>query len=256
MLIPYVGYSFSLGILTLLVFGILQWLHIPAGNIVDWFIGIASFWWLVAIVTIPWNIYFEAREVLVEAATSQEKGLTVDSQKTNYVNMLARWSLIGAIALHCISAVTLYILAATGISVVGYVSSGATLLLTALRPAVRGYQYLATRLAMIRQEIKYPREDVLELRRRLVAIEENIKKLIAKTDLKEPDSPLSQIKTATQENRQNLANLGATLEQTEARNQAEHKRILRESQNAIAQLTEDSEVLNHVREIIRFFKSA
>lgn len=256
MLIPYVGYSFSLGILTLLVFGILQWLHIPAGNIVDWFIGIASFWWLVAIVTIPWNIYFEAREVLVEAVTSQEKGLTVDSQKINYVNMLARWSLIGAIALHCISAVTLYILAVTGISVVGYVSSGATLLLTALRPAVRGYQYLATRLAMIRQEIKYPREDILELRGRLIAIEENIKKLIAKTNLKEPDSPLSQIKTATQENRQNLANLGVTLEQTEARNQAEHKRILRESQNAIAQLTEDSEVLNHVREIIRFFKSA
>ena len=45
----------------------------------------------------------------------------------------------------------------------GYVSSGAALLLTGLRPALRAYQYIATRLSMIRQQIKYPREDVCEV---------------------------------------------------------------------------------------------
>ncbi|MGB3694825.1 MAG: hypothetical protein WA865_11430 [Spirulinaceae cyanobacterium] len=256
MFIPYFGYSFGLGFLVLCVFGILQWLHIPAGNLADWLIGIASFWWLIAIATIPWNIYFEAREVLVEANTSQEKGLTVEPQKTSYVKKLVRWSLIVAIALHFLSAVTLYILAAAGISVVGYVSSVATLLLTALRPAIRGYQYLAARLAMIRREIKYPREDVLELRQRFTIIEEQIRNLTSKTDLKQANSPLSQIKSDTQENRHNLNKLRATLEQLEARNEVEHQRLLRESQSAIAQLTEDSQVLNHVREIIRFFKAA
>ncbi len=256
MLVPYFGYSFGLGIFTLFIFGILQWLHIPAGNLVDWLIGIASFWWLIAIVTIPWNIYFEAREVLVEADTSRERGLTVEQPKLNYVKKLARWSLVGAIALHFLSAVTLYILAATGISVVGYISSAATLLLTVLRPAIRGYQYLAARLVMIRREIKYPREDVLELRQRFTIIEETIKNLIRKTDLEQTNSPLSIIKSDSQENRHNLANLRATLEQLEARNELEHQRILRESQNAIAQLTEDSQVLNHVREIIHFFKAA
>jgi BMFP domain-containing protein YqiC len=150
-----------------------------------------------------------------------------------------------------LSGIGLYTLAATGISAVGYVSSGATLLLTALRPAIRAYQYLAVRLSMIREQIKYPREDVVELRVRVSNLEANVAIIREKLDT-EANIQQQEVKITRQE----LARLKALLEKLEAKNQVEHETLSQEAQNAIAQLTEDSQFLNHVREIIRFFKTA
>lgn len=69
----------------------------------------------------------------------------------------------------------LYTLAITGISVVGYVSSGAALLLTILRPAIRLYQYLVLRLSMVRREFLHPCEDIIELRNRFGDLEKMLK---------------------------------------------------------------------------------
>lgn len=256
MFFNYISFSISFGILILLIFGILQWLHIAAGNLVDWVIGIASFWWLIVIVTVPWNVYFDAQEVIVEAATSKEKQIPVDERQLNYVEKVSRWSIVVAIALHFLSAIGLYTLAATGISAVGYVSSGATLLLTALRPAIRAYQYIARRLSLIRQQIQYPREDVVELRYRFNIVEATVKRLEEEINLENPNSLLAKQQQESQQTRQELGRLKALLEQLQAKNQVEHEQLSRESKNAIAQLNEDSQFLDHVREIIRFFKTA
>jgi hypothetical protein len=256
MFFNYIGFSLFWGVLMLLVFGILQWLHISAGNIIDWLIGIASFWWLIVIVTVPWNIYFDAQEVIAEAAISQDKDIPVDLKQFNYVKKISRGSIIVALVLHILSAIGLYLLAITGISPVAYVSSGATLLLTALRPAIRAYQYLAMRLSRIREQIKYPREDVVELRDRFKVVENTVKELQEKFDESKSDSWVSNQQKEWQEIRQSVANLKAVLEQFKAQNQVEHQQLTKDSQNAIAQITEDGQFLNHVREIIRFFKTA
>ena len=251
----YVGLSIGLSILVLIVGGIVQWLNISAGSLIDWLIGIASFWWLLVIVTIPWNIYFDARETLTEAQVSKEKGLEIEGKQVNYVQKVARWSIFGAIALHFISALALYLLAATGISNVGYVSSGLTLLLTILRPAIRGYQYLTAKLSSIKKEIKYPREDAIELRNRVKTIETALENLENRLDTANPDSLVSKQQQQTQENRHQLARLKALLEEFEAKNKVAHEQLSREAKNAIAQLNEDSQFLGHVREIIRFVKT-
>ncbi|MGE5658933.1 MAG: hypothetical protein ACM37W_20250, partial [Actinomycetota bacterium] len=111
----FAGFSAGAAILLLLIFSILQWLHIPAGSFIDWIIAIAAFEWLLLIVTVPWNIHFEAKAVLAEAAESTQKGIAVDEKQVKYVTILARRSLWVAIALHLISAVVLYTLALTGI---------------------------------------------------------------------------------------------------------------------------------------------
>lgn len=166
MYLNYLRFGFGLAILLVLAFGGLQWLHIPAGSFLDWIVGIASFAWLLVIVTVPWNIYFEAKEALADAAVSTERGIRIDDKQVEYIKVIVQRSLWVIIALHLLSAIGLYTLASTGISAVGYVSSGAALLLTALRPAVRTYQYFSTRLAMIRQQFNYPREDIVEFRSR------------------------------------------------------------------------------------------
>jgi hypothetical protein len=256
MFFNYISFSIGLGIFMLLAFGILQWLQIPVGNLVDWLIGIASFLWLLAIVTIPWNIYFDAQEVTAEAAISKEKRISFDEKQLNYVKKVSRWSILVALALHILSAIGLYWLAAAGISAVGYVSSGATLLLTALRPAIRAYQYIAVRLSMIRQQIKYPREDVIELRDRFNNLEVTVKRIEEQLDTENPHSLVAKQQREWQETRQELGRLRAFLEQLQAKNQVEHEQLSQEAKSAIAQLTEDSQFLNHVREIIRFFKTA
>lgn len=250
--------SFNLGLVTLvlLTYGILQWLHIPAGSFIDWVIAVAIFEWLLAIVTVPWNIHYEAKAVLDEAAMSTQKEIAVDAKQVEYARVVAKRSLIVAIALHLLSAAGLYILAATGISVIGYISSGAALLLTALRPAVRTYEYLAARLAMIRQEFKYPREDIWELRNRFSTLEQTVQRLEEQLDPEEPYSWVSTYQRFQDETRQELARLTASLEELRATNETQHQRLSREAQNAIAQLSTDGQFLDHVREIIRFFKTA
>ena len=243
-------------VVVLAAFGLLQWLHIPAGNFLDWVIGGASFWWLLVIVTVPWNVHFQAKEVLAEAAQSKEKGIPVDEKQVKYVTVLAKRSLWVAIALHLFSTVGLYTLAATGISTVGYISSGAALLLTILRPAIRAYEYLYARLAMIRQEWKYPREDIVELRDRFSILEQKIQSFEEQLNPEQSYSlPATQQRFA-EETRRDLARIAANLEELRATNQSEHERLGREARNAIAQLSTDGQFLDHVREIIRFFKTA
>lgn len=256
MVFNFIGFSIGLVVLVLASFGVLQWLHIPAGSLIDWVIGAASFWWLLVIVTVPWNVHFQAKEVLAEAAVSVEKGTVVDEKQLKYVGILAKRSFWVAIALHVFSAVGLYTLAATGISAVGYISSGAALLLTALRPAVRTYEYLAARLAMIRQEFMYPREDIGELQGRFSTLEATVKRLEEQLDPEEPYSWIATQQRFQGETRQELADLGALLEELRATNEVQHERLSREAKQAIAQLSTDGQFLDHVREIIRFFKTA
>ena len=57
----------SLGLVLLLplVYGLLQWLQIPAGHFIDRLIGAPSFEGLLIITTAPWNIYFYGKEANV-----------------------------------------------------------------------------------------------------------------------------------------------------------------------------------------------
>lgn len=252
----FIGFSVGLVVLMLVAFGVVQGLNVPAGNFIDWVIGAASFWWLLVIVTVPWNIHFDAKEVIAEAALSTEKGIAIDEKQVKYAKVIANRSFWVAIALHFLSAAGLYTLAVTGISAVGYVSSGAALLLTALRPAVRTYEYLAARLSMIRQEFQYPRQDIWELRNRFDNLEYAVKQLEAQMNPEDPYSFVATQQRSGDETRKELARVNATIEELRATNQADHERLSREAKNAIAQLTADGQFLDHVREIIRFFKTA
>ena len=240
----------------LLGFGIFQWLHIPAGNFLDWIIAGASFWWLLVIVTVPWNIHFQAKGVLAQGEQSRKKQIPVDETQIKYVQVLAKRSLVLAIGLHLISALALYILAITGISTVGYLGSGAALLLTGLRPAISAYQYLSGRLRMIREEFNYPREDIVELRHRMETVEATVTDLAQQLNPDNSHSLPNKQQRNEEETRKALARINANIEELRATNQKEHEGLSTEARQAIAQLSTDGQFLDHVREIIRFFKTA
>ncbi|MCP4610067.1 MAG: hypothetical protein GY845_15270 [Planctomycetes bacterium] len=243
-------------VLVMLTFVVLQWLRLPVGRFIDWLIVIVSFWWLLVIVTFPWNIHFQARKVLVEAAKSVENNIPVKQKEILYVKRWVKLSLIIAIALHLLSAIGLYALAFAGISAVGYIGSGVALLLTALRPVIRAYQYLASRLAAIQRELHYPRQDVVKLRQDVKQIAKQVESLETQLDTKNKHSWAAQQQANLAGLNQELERVRIALNELHTANQTEHNRLSREAEHAIAQITADGQFLDHVREIIRFVKTA
>ncbi len=96
----------------------------------------------------------------------------------------------------------------------------------------------------------------MELRDRFEALETTVKQMEEQLDPEEPYSWVATHQRYREETRKDLARLGASFDQLQAQNDAEHQRLAREAQQAIAQLTTDGQFLDHVREIIRFFKTA
>ena len=241
---------------TILAFAVLSWAKVPVGSFTDWVSGLLAFFWLLAIVTVPWNIYFKAKAVLSNAQPTRERGLPVDDRQVAYVRKLAGLSFWVAIGLHLASAIVLYVLARTGVVRIGYIASVIALMLTVLRPSISAYDYLAARLHAIGQSWVYPREDVVELRGRVVAIEASLNSVRADLDPQRPDSLLSTERAFAQETRRQVVAAGADLEAFHASNAEDHERLAQEARSAISQLTTDGQFLDHVREILRFFKSA
>lgn len=253
---PYIIYNFALVLLVFTAFAAFRWLGVPAGQFIDWAVGVVSFWWLLAIVTVPWNVHFQARETMAQGVYSLRRGLEVVDREVAYVGRVARWSLAAAVALHLLSAAGLYALARFGVSPVGYVASGAALLLTLLRPSVRAYEYLRARLADIRREFLYPREDVLELRKHVSTLEHRLVSLELHTNPVTPGSWAAEQKQLLKATRDELTRLAAEHRAHVAESVAEHERLSRATEHAVAQLSTDGKFLEHARELVRFFKEA
>jgi hypothetical protein len=252
----YVGYCFGLTLLTILIFAALRWLNIPSGHFIDWIIGTVTLWWLLVIVTVPWNVYFEARGVADEAAHSASIGIHLDAKQLKYVNDVSRNALIVAIALHIVSAAALFALSAAGVTAVGYIGSGAALLLTILRPSVRTYEYLWEKLLSIRHRVKYPREDVVELRERANTLERKVESLERELNPAEPHSFAANETRTREEIKVRLQTVAAEQNRLRDENEREHERLAHDAQNGIAKLSADSQFLDHVREIVKLIKSA
>ncbi|NJK36008.1 MAG: hypothetical protein HC919_14320 [Oscillatoriales cyanobacterium SM2_2_1] len=251
----FVSWLVGAALFFLAVYGLLGWLNVPAGNVTNWLAIAGIFIWLLVIATVPWNIHFGAREVLSEAEVSRERGIPLEGSKLSYARMLAQRSLGVAIALHLITATALYVWAVNGIGAIGYTGAMAALLLTVLRPTIRFYEFLLKRLAQLRQGITYPREDVVELRGRVISLEQ---KIIALEDQFAEDNPNSFTVRQRQFQERVLSDLAAlrvAQSNLEAQQRSDLIKISQESQAAIAQLSEDSRFLGQVRELIRFFKS-
>ncbi len=238
------------------VYGVLSWFQLPIGGLGDWVAGAAIFLWLLTIATVPWNIHFQAREVIVEAEQSRERGIPVDRVKVDYARMLARRALLVAIAVHLATAAGLYLLGLSSLGTLGYIGAIAALLLTVLRPLLRFYQFLVFRLRSLLQEVTYPREDIVALRSRVSHLESQLEQLHQRLDESNPYSYAAKQIAFQEKTLSELAHLRTSYRDLEARQAADAVRLSQEAQQAIAQLSEDARFLGQVRELIRFVKQA
>lgn len=252
----FVGSLIGIALLAGLAYACLGWLGVDVGSLTEWGIGLLVLWWLIVVVTLPWDLYFKARGILDDTTKSRAQGLTVADQDVAYVRRWARLSLGLAVALHLVTAAGLYLLSQHGIGRIGLFGAGAALLLMALRPAGRAYEYLLARLTSIGHETRFPRDDVLDLRQRLEAAERAVKQLEHELDLKHDCSWAGQVASAAEALAAKVEGQRAALEDLRQANDDAHRRLAREAEQATARLTEDARVLSNVRELVRFFKEA
>ncbi len=247
---------FSITIFVLLTFGVLHYMQVSAGTLIDWVVGIAIFWWLMIIVTLPWNMHFAAKEVLVQAKQSEEKDIKVNVADVAFAKKLSKRFFWLAIILHLASAIILALLAYFDITNLGYFSAVAALLLTILRPAIRLQEYIAARLSLITQEMKYPREDIMELRTKFYDWESRLNTIEYQLNTGERDSFAAAQSRLSSSLEKEMKELRANLEKLRAKNESDHDQLGRKAENVIAKLSEDAQFLNQAREIIKFFKQA
>jgi hypothetical protein len=247
-----------LGLVALSALGWLLWRMLEGTAVpsLDWVIGLVTLLWLLVIVTVPWNIHFQAREVLVDVHESRKRGIAVDDDKASYAALWVQRSLAIAIGLHAATALILLWVAVSGVSIIGYFGAAASVLLTFARPIMRGYLYLRTRLTTIRTEIRYPHEDVAELKLIVKQVQDDIAEIKRHLDVSDANSWAARQDAVISESHAELERLRVALDDLRQANKLDHERISRDAQNAMAQVMGDAAIVNHVREIVRFFKQA
>ena len=253
------GFLLSLVLLTGMVFLTffgLQLLHVSTGRLVDWLVGVAVLWWLAAIIILPWDAHFAALDVVEQARDSRANGIVVDDETVAFARRVASRFKALAIGLHLLTAAGLVALAYFRVVPLGYTAAIAALALTVVRPAQRAYEHLATRLRNLGQQIRYPREDVAELRSRVQALETALESVEHTLDTDRENSWAHQQTLALAALRHTLDRLDGRLEELTRQNARDHEAMARQTTTEIAKLSEDARFLNQVRELIRFVKEA
>lgn len=230
--------------------GWLQW-PVAVSPGLDGVIGFFTLLWLYFVVTVPWNILFQAKQLLFEVQVSQQRGIKTDPEAVAYAQRWARMALWAALALHVLTAAVLSVAAYSGVGLIGWLGAGAAILLTLLRPGLRAYTHVRDRLNRLTREVELPREDAMELRRRVHGLEQQLATLTER-----------QAETAQQTQHRIEAIETRATQAADAHNtltehvRLELVRIEREAQNTISKVLGDAAVVGHVRELVRFFKAA
>jgi hypothetical protein len=249
------NFFISVVVLTLITFGILSFNDLPTGELIDWIVGFTSFLWLIVIVTVPWNAHFKAREVLDDAEISKRKDILVVDETLNFAKKIAKRSLTVAVLLHLASAIALYLIAYFNISEVGIFAALAALLLTFLRPSVRFYEYLNQKLGNIKQEFRYPREDLNEMLNKVEDLKFRLENVEGDLSTEEDvDSWKKQINKDLVLLHKKSENQEIKLSNLKEDTHSEFAKVREEQAEKFAKVTADSKVLDAVREIGNFVK--
>lgn len=167
----YVSMFWSLVFLALIGVGIAALFHVRAHTLIPAAVILASLYWLLVITTVPWNLYFRAREVRAAIGDSREREIPVAEGREGEVRRLEGRLLRLAVAGHVASAlVTAGVAWLTG-HVAGYYVAGFYLLSTVVRPMVAYFGYLRARIGSLLKEVAFPRDDVAALKERVLELE-------------------------------------------------------------------------------------
>ncbi|MFD6161015.1 hypothetical protein ACFWF7_03285 [Nocardia sp. NPDC060256] len=160
----YWGLFWAATVLVIVVAALAMWADLTASTVIGAGLGFVAFFWFVAVLTVPWNLYFGARQVAHGLETARAREIAVPAQREQEVGTLAKRLLLVAIGSHVVSAVIAAIVALCTGYQIGYYVAGFFLVTVLIRPAAAYFAYLRARIAAISHETAYPPDDVRTLR--------------------------------------------------------------------------------------------
>ncbi|MFD0899061.1 hypothetical protein [Actinomadura sediminis] len=209
-------------------------------------VGVLGFVWFAVLLTVPWNVYFQARRVVREARTSRERGIEVSAGNETEARRIARRVRTAAIGAHVVTAaataVTTYFWGET----FGYYISGLFLLSTLFRPAQAWFVHLRGRLGTMLQEVHHPRDDVLALIERVAFLEARAEAArLAVEQLHQADHTLDQ----------RLEAVGTTASRSSDELSRRIEALGRRFEDAVSRLTDDQEVITGIKAFLRLLRT-
>lgn len=138
----------------------------PLSTVLSIGFGAISLFWLLVLLTFPWNLYFQAHDLIREIRTSRERGIGVSAERETEARRIRHRMLWTALAGHVLSAGVIAVVSYVSGLHTGYYFAGFYLLSTLFRPATAYFGRVRERLRTTLREVKHPRADVEQLRTR------------------------------------------------------------------------------------------
>lgn len=201
--------------------------------------GIGCLAWLVVIVVLPWNLYFQARHLRFELQRSRSRGIVVSDSQEVEARTVARRMLRVSIALHLVSAALLTLGSWLYDEPLGYAFAGLYLLSTLFRPAVEYYRYVRARLSDALDEVKYPRDDIQKLVGEVRALTEGARS---------HDEALTTLRT-------DLSQLSQAMLHGDREAQRKLDSVARRFEETIDRLTDNQEIISGIKAFLRLVQT-
>jgi hypothetical protein len=201
--------------------------------------------WLIVLLTVPWNLFFQARRVLMEIKLSRERGLTIPEDRDTEARLIARRLLWAAVGSHLVSAGVVAVISFFSGEEVGYYFAGFYLVSTLLRPSQAYFTHLHHRLTAMLREVKYPREDVVSLKSKVLELEGKVVAL---------ENHTSQLTQSHDELRRQIDGLTVSTGIRADRLDGRLDALGRKFGDTVNQLTDNREVISGIRAFLRLLR--
>ncbi|MFF0269504.1 hypothetical protein [Kribbella sp. NPDC004536] len=218
---------------------------VSLAEILTLLLAVVCLLWLVLLLTVPWNLSFQAQALIHEIRISRERGIDVPAEREPEARRIAgrmRWFAVGA---HLVSAGIVALITYMSGGAIGYYLAGLYLISTFFRPAGAYFAYLRERMTSMLREVKHPRDDLIETLRQLEVLK----------------AELELLKHSSTEHDQHLARLehgqAAAAALAETRERALHTKVdahARQFEHSLSRLTDNQEVIAGLKAFLRLVR--
>lgn len=206
---------------------------------------------LLTVIILPWNLYFEAKEIQQEQKISSKKEIQLEEEDLEFTRRLPAKMLALALSLHVAGAAASYFVYSVAQVYWCEYLAWAFLLSTAIRPVISLHQNLMRRLSKIRKRTLVPRKDRLYLEESIKSLKEQLENLQLQTEERNNQSRLIQQETSSQlelleeKTRENARTLDNKVDT-----------MLGEFERSLTKIQANQEILNGLKALVKMVKAS
>ncbi|MCO4782739.1 MAG: hypothetical protein KC646_10485 [Candidatus Cloacimonetes bacterium] len=204
---------------------------------------------LVLVLKLPWDLYFEAKDVIYNQQQSIKKDIFVSKEDLDYALKAKSRLLLLCLVVHAICAGVAALISYQSQSQIGYYFSGVFTLSTIFRPLLSYFQKERQRLIHLKSQCLIPRDDSQQIQIKLADLEDKLAHF--QNTYQEESIQMNQKQNDFQEA---IDLLQKQLKSLQLTNKDQYDKVLNEFTKSIEKLTEDQELLRGFRAIVKLLK--